>query len=173
MGYIFLGALRTDKHYKRADRYITSELNKIKDLKLKYNEIHKVYDVEFTERSLIYYLDKLEGRGDWIRGLLIFISLLTLMQFVIMIYAAFDQKYLNSNQAKLLVMSFTVFVSSTTYLIWEYKKFQRNKYEALKLFLMVDHHNHKKIIEEEEAKWNPKVKYTKGSPLDFLFGEDN
>lgn len=36
------------------------------------------------------------------------------------------------------------------------QKFPKNKYEALKLFLMVRQHNFKKIRDEHEAKLNPK-----------------
>lgn len=173
MSFIFLWAMRTERYYKKASRYITSELNKIDNLKLHYNEIHKVHDIDTCERELTYYLDKLENRSDWIRGLLILISLVTLMQFVVVIYAAFDQKYLNSSQANLLVTSFIIFISSSFYLLWEYKNFQRNKYEALKLFLMVRQHNFKKIRDEHEAKLNPKREYEKGSVFDFMFGEDD
>ena len=173
MSYIFLWAMKTEKYYGRASRYITSELNKINDLKLYYNEIHKVHDIDSHERNLKYYLDKLESRSDWIRGILIFISLITLMQFIIVIYAAFDQKYLSSSQTNLLVTSFIIFLSSSFYLLWEYKNFQKNKYEALKLCLMVRQHNFKKIRDEHEAKLNPKQKYEKGSPMDYLFGDDD
>lgn len=173
MSYIFLWAMRTEKYHKRASRYITSELNKINDLKLHYNEIHKINDIDFYERNLKYYLDKLENRSDWIRGVLILISLVTLMQFVVVVYAAFDQKYLNSSQTNLLATSFMIFISSSFYLLWEYKSFQKNKYEALKLFLMVRQHNFKKIRDEHEAKLNPKRKYEKGSVMDFMFGEDD
>ncbi|MBI1450406.1 hypothetical protein IL972_00440 [Acinetobacter sp. FL51] len=173
MSYIFLWAIKTEKYYEKAGRYIALELNKINDLKLHYNEIHKVHDIDCHERSLTYYLDKLESRSDWVRGILIFISLITLMQFIVVIYAAFDQKYLSSSQTNLLVTSFIIFLSSSFYLLWEYKNFQKNKYEALKLFLMVRQHNFKKIRDEHEAKLHPKRKYEKGSPMDYLFGDDD
>ena len=173
MSYIFLWAMKTEKYYGRAGRYITSELNKINDLKLNYNEIHKVHDIDFYERNLKYHLDKLESRSDWVRGILIFISLITLMQFIVVIYAAFDQNYLNSSQTNLLVSSFIIFLSSSCYLLWEYSNFQKNKYEALKLFLMVRQHNFKKIRDEHEAKLYPEQKYEKGSSMDHLFGDDD
>lgn len=163
--------MRTEKYYEKAGRYITSELNKIDNLKLHYNEIHKVQDIGIHERELKHYLDKLEGRSDWIRGFLILLSLVALMQLVVVIYTAFDQKYLNTSQANLLAISFIIFTSSSFYLLWEYKNFQRNKHEALKLFLVVRQHNFKKIRDEHEAKLNPKRNYEKGSVMDFMFGE--
>ncbi|NAS08125.1 hypothetical protein [Acinetobacter haemolyticus] len=173
MSYIFLWSMKTEKYYEKAGRYITSELNKINDLKLHYNEIHKIHDIDSHEQNLKYYLDKLENRSDWIRGVLILILFVTLMQLVVVIYVAFDQKYLNSSQVSLLATSFILFISNSFYLLWEYRNFQKNKYEALKLFLMVRQHNFKKISDEQEAKLNPKRKYEKNSPMDYIIGNDD
>lgn len=173
MSYIFLDALRTEKFYKNSGRYIQNELNKIKDLNLIYNDIHKVYDISTSEKILKHYLDKLENRSVWLRSISVIVLLISFIQFLVVIYIAFELSNLNVDQTNLLLVSFSLVAINSVYLSWEYKKFQNNKHEALKLFLMVKSHNYQLIINEREAKLNPRIKYKEGSPMDLLFGEDN
>lgn len=172
MSYIFLDAMKVDRFYAKSSRYLSNELNKIKDLHLKYDDFQKVYDIESKERDLTYYLNALEKRPTWLRVVLAFVLGISFMQLSSAIYVAFDQGYLSSRQVNILVISFLLVLVSLGILIFEYKKFQDNKFRALKLFLTVKHHNHQAIIEERNSKLNPRPKYKKGSPMDYIFGED-
>lgn len=173
MDYIFFNALRTDKIYRKSNQYLLPKLNEINDLQLIYEEKHKITDISFKEKQLIYFLDKLEDRKTWLRVLLYLISFLSTIQFVSVIYVAFIQTYLNSDQVNLLVMSAIISILSIGALFLEHRKFQKNKYEALKLFLIVKNHNYLEIIKEREAVLNPRVSYEKGTPMDYIFGSDD
>lgn len=173
MDYIFLDALKTEKFYKKSSHYLSYELVKIRDMKLIYNDIHKAYDIDLYEKKLISILDKLEGRKTWIRILLSIISFFAVLQFFSVIYVAFIQNYLNSDQVNLMVLSAIISTVSISALVFEHQKFKKNKYEALKLFLIVKNHNHLAIIKEREAALNPRMSYKKGSPMDYIFGSDD
>ena len=62
MSYIFLDALKTEKIYFKSRKYISIELDKIKNLNLKYDEKHREFNIEIKETLLKTYLDKMENR---------------------------------------------------------------------------------------------------------------
>lgn len=172
MSYIFLDALKTEKLYKEAQGYLSDELIKIQDLNLKFNSIHKTHDIEFKEKQLIFYLDKLEKRGIWLRFIMVLILFITLIQLFSCVYIAFIQSYLNHHQAYFLVLSTLISALCAFFLYLEHRNFQRNKHKTLKLFLEVKNHNYSKIQEERHLALNPKRQYSKNSAMDLLFGED-
>lgn len=172
MSYTFLDAMKVDKFYAKSTRYISSELEKIKYLHLKYDDFQRVYDIKSKEKDLTYYLNALEKRPTGLRLVLTFLLGISFLQLSSVLYVAFDQSYLNSRQVTILVISFLLVLISLGILIFEYKKFQNNKFRALKLFLIVKHHNYQAIIEERSSKLNPRPKYKKDSPMDYIFGED-
>lgn len=172
MSYIFLDAMRVDRFYEKSTRYLSIELKRIKDLNLKYDDFQKTYDIECHEKKLKNYLDTLEKRPTWLRVFLAVVLFISFMQLSSAVYVAFDQGYLNSRQVNILSFSFLLVIFSLAVLILEYKKFQSNKFNALKLLLIVKHHNHQAILEERSEKLNPKIKRQDGSAMDYLFGED-
>lgn len=172
MDYVFLDSIKVDRYYEKCIRYLSSELKKINDLGLKYSNHNEIKDIEFQEKNLVLYLDILEKRPTWLRVIFSLVLFGSFMQLSSGIYVAFDQGYLNSRQVNIITISFLLTIASFAYLFYEYRKFQENKLKALKVFLIVRHHNYQKIIDEREAKLNPRPKYKKGSPMDYLFGED-
>lgn len=173
MSYVFLDALKTEKHYFKSRRYISIELDKIKKLNLKYDETHREFDIEIKETLLKTYLDKMENRKDWIRYILSVSSFLALLQALSVVYVGFIQNYLNSNQIYLLVFSILFFAICAGVVLLESRIFHNNKAEALKLYLIIKNHNYEEIIKERDAVLNPKANYEKGSPMDYLFGSDD
>lgn len=173
MSYIFLDALKTEKIYFKSRKYISIELDKIKNLNLKYDEKHREFNIEIKETLLKTYLDKMENRKYWIRYILSVSSFLALLQTLSVVYVGFIQSYLNSSQIYLLVFSILFFVTCASALLLESRIFHKNKAEALKLYLIIKNHNYEKIIEERNAALNPIINYEKGSPIDYLFGNDD
>lgn len=173
MDYIFLNALKVDKPYIKAQKFISDELKKLEDFQLEYSERHCVTDIAFKESVLLSYLQKLENRHEILKLIACIILFISFMQMVVCIYFSFDQGGLNSHQSNLLTASFAIVLATTSYLLYEDRKFKETKNKALKLFLVVRNHNYEKILKEREEKLNPRQSYPKGSPMDYLFGDDD
>ena len=172
MDYIFLNTLKVDKPYLKASRYIIGELDKLDKFQLEYIEKHKASNLELKENLLRLYLQKLENRLDVPRAILGLILFISFIQLSVCVYFAFTWGGLNSHQANVITISFLLVIISSLLLAIEFKRFKENINEALRLFLIIRHHNSQKIIDERNKKIDFKVAYKKGSPMDILFGGD-